>query len=157
MPNTTNAAPKGVIGKLLEIQTTGFEGLTKDSTNPHFRNTYISLGKLLDVVLPVLNAHGLLLVQTPSGDDAGVPTLKTSIIDAETQETIEGEVPLMLEKDNPQGLGSAITYARRYALMSMLGIVADEDDDGNKASPVRPAREVVNAPSKREKTREVLF
>lgn len=143
MPAITTS---GVVGKLHAIQTEGFEGLTKDAKNPHFRNTYISLGKLLDVVLPKLNAKGLVLFQTPSvlGFDNSKPSLKTAFVDVETGETVEGEVPLMLEKDNPQGLGSAITYARRYALMSMLGLVADEDDDGEKASPVR---EVVNKPA----------
>jgi len=137
MPTTT----KGVVGKLHEIQTEGIEGVTKDSRNPHFKNSYISLTKLLDVVLPVLTGKGLVLIQTPT-TVVGGPGLRTAIVDVDTGETVEGEVPLMLERDNPQGLGSAITYARRYALMSMLALVADEDDDGQAASPVR---EVVNA------------
>lgn len=145
MPTTT----KGLLGKLHEVQTEGIEGVTKDAKNPHFKNTYISLGKLLDAVVPVLTEKGLVLVQTPGGFN-GTPSLKTAIIDVETGETLEGECPLMLERDNPQGLGSAITYLRRYALMSMLGLVADEDDDGQKASPVRD-RKVVNKPDAGDK------
>ena len=137
MPTTT----KGLLGKLHEIQTEGIEGVTKDARNPHFKNSYITLSRLLEKVTPVLNAKGLLLIQTPTSI-MGEPGLRTAIVDVDTGETAEGEVPLMLEKSNPQGLGSAITYARRYALMSMLALVADDDDDGQAASPVR---EVVNA------------
>jgi len=140
MPTTT----KGIVGKLHEIQTEGIEGVTKDSKNPHFRNSYISLGKLLGAVLPALGAKELLLIQAPCLGTNDQPSLRTTIVDVTSGETVESEMPLMLERDNPQGLGSAITYARRYALMTILGLVADEDDDGEAASPVR-AREVVNS------------
>lgn len=130
--------------KLYEIQREGVGGLTKDSTNPHFKNTYISLGKLLDVVTPILNEKGVLLLQSPTELD-GAPALTTAFVDTTDGDSVESTVPLMLEKDNPQGLGSAITYARRYCIMSMLGLVADEDDDGEKASPRKAKREVVNS------------
>ena len=132
---------KDVYEALFEIQKEGIEGVTKDAKNPHFKNTYISLGKLLEVVRPILTAKGLLLVQTPTSVGP-VPALDTTLAHIESGSAISDSVPLMLEKDNPQGLGSAITYSRRYSLMSMLGLVADEDDDGEKASPRK--REVVN-------------
>jgi hypothetical protein len=143
---------KDVYEALLEIQTEGIEGVTKDAKNPHFKNTYITLGKLLEVVCPVLTSKGVLLTQTPTtvGGDGG-PGLWTSLTHLESGTSVDGKVPLMLEKNNPQGLGSAITYLRRYALMSMLNLVADEDDDGVAASPITPiippSREVVNAES----------
>lgn len=127
--------------ELLEIQREGIEGLTKDSKNPHFKNTYISLGKLMDKVLPVLNGHGIILTQAPS-ELFAAPALTTTLYHVESDTSITYTTPLMLEKDNPQGLGSAITYMRRYALMSILGLVADEDDDGEAASRGR----TVNVP-----------
>lgn len=144
---TSTSAGKGSVDiyeALLEIQTEGIEGVTKDAKNPHFKNTYITLGTLLDKVLPVLTAKGLVLTQTPCFvENVGPvsPALRTELTHVKSGTSVFGTVPLMLERDNPQGLGSAITYARRYALMSMLSLVADEDDDGQKASPVR---EVVN-------------
>lgn len=140
--------PKDIYEALLEIQTEGIEGVTKDATNPHFKNTYISLGKLLDKVLPVLNAKGLVLIQAPTSVGSE-PALDTTLAHVESGTAITAAVPLMLERDNPQGLGSAITYSRRYSLMSMLGLVADEDDDGEAASPRKAskAREVVNVGS----------
>ena len=79
------------------------------------------------------NKHGLIWVTLPvcRGD---VPVLHYRLIHAATGESIDGEMLLMLAKQDPQGQGSAITYARRYSLMAVLGLVADEDDDGNNAS-----------------------
>lgn len=126
-----------IYSALFDIQKQGIEGLTKDSTNPHFKNTYISLGKLIDTVAPILTDAGILLIQQPTTVD-GAPALRTVLYHTESGTSVEDTTPLMLEKDNPQGLGSAITYQRRYSLMSVLGLVADEDDDGNAAS--RPTR-----------------
>ena len=140
---------KDINEALLEIQTEGIEGVSKDAQNPHFKNTYITLGKLLEKVKPVLSSKGVMLVQIPVETLQGTPGLETMLYHPESNTRITGTSPLMLEKDNPQGLGSAITYLRRYSLMSILGLVADDDDDGEKASPrkakVPPSVEVVNA------------
>ena len=105
--------------------------LVKDSTNPHFKNTYVSLDRVLDTVQPVLRAHGLMVTQSPDRD-----VLTTRITLVENGESFVGEHPLVLERETPQAIGSAITYARRYALLAMLGLTADEDDDGVAASAV---------------------
>lgn len=102
-------------------------------------------------ILPLLNDTGLLLLQLPSvvGDPGPEPrpALTTRIEHVATGEFIEATTPLMLDRDNSQGLGSAITYTRRYALLSILGLVADQDDDGEKASKSsRKKPEVVNQP-----------
>jgi hypothetical protein len=138
---------KDIYAALLELQEKDIENITKNAKNPHFKNTYITLNKLLEVVRPVLTSKGVLLTQTPTTTSTGEPGLWTSLTHLESGTSIDGKVPLMLEKDNPQGLGSAITYLRRYALMSMLGLVADEDDDAQAASPVRA---VVNPGSRVE-------
>jgi ERF superfamily len=105
----------------------------KTSINPHFKNKFVSLDSLLGEVLPVLNKHGLVLLQLPTTVD-GHPALRTRIVHAESGEAVEDTMLLMAAKDDPQGQGAAITYARRYSLMSMLGLIADEDDDGNRAA-----------------------
>lgn len=112
----------------------------KDAINPHFKNTYISLDKLMDGLLPKLHEHGFVLLQGPDQTVHGQPAIKTQLIHAATGQSVEGLLPLVLDKDTSQAQGSAMTYARRYALMSLLGLVADEDDDGEKAS--KPKRTV---------------
>jgi hypothetical protein len=123
--------------------------LQKNAVNPHFKNSYISLDSLMEQVLPVLHKHDLLLLQWPTALDRNTsgdyvqlgtsPALRTKLVHIPTGDSCEDVMPLTLERDNPQGQGSAITYARRYALMSILGLVADEDDDGQAASPRRAA------------------
>jgi len=102
----------------------------KDSVNPAFRSKYADLGSVMDACLPALNKHGIAVIQPIIADDLG-RFVKTVLIH-ESGETLECSVPLIVGKQDMQGLGSAITYGRRYGLMSMAGI-APEDDDGNAA------------------------
>ena len=105
-----------------------------DSTNPHFKNRYASLAAIRKASLPVLSKHGLAIAQTINP---------------------EGLVTLLLHKSGgqlasihplpdvtavgPQKFGSALTYARRYSWQAIVGIAADEDDDGNAAQQAAPA------------------
>ena len=102
----------------------------KDSDNPHFKSKYADLAAVMDACLPALNRHGIAVVQPFVSSDFG-NAVKTVLIH-ESGETLECAVPLIVGKNDMQGLGSAITYARRYGLMAMAGI-APEDDDGNAA------------------------
>jgi len=111
--------------------------LHKDARNDHFRNEYVSLDSLMATVLPKLNAAGLVVLQLPTTLD-GQPALRTRLIHAESGEAIEDVMLLNAAKPDPQGQGSALTYARRYALAATLGLVADEDDDGNAGSAGAP-------------------
>jgi hypothetical protein len=88
---------------------------------------YVTLGTLMETVLPLLNKHGLVLTQNVTTLD-GHPALETVIFTP--VEKVNSTMLLMCKSDDPQSQGSAITYARRYALSAMLGIVGDEDDDG---------------------------
>ncbi len=94
----------------------------KDSKNPHFKNTYASLTQILSEVKPLLTECGLVLVQPISLEGVG-----TTIIDCETGEKIETIISLPSNL-NPQQLGSAITYFRRYTLASLLALEIDDDD-----------------------------
>ena len=101
--------------------------ITKDSKNPFFKSNYLSLNGLIDAVDDVLNKHNLILLQ-PILDSNVV----TKIVDIESNEEIISAIQLPSISD-PQKLGSAITYYRRYTLQSLLGLQA-EDDDGNSAT-----------------------
>lgn len=104
--------------------------ISKDQTNPFYEHKYADINTIIDMVKPILNDEGLLLLQPLSNID-GKPAIKTIIMckDGETSDTI-----VLPEDQNPQKMGSAITYFRRYALQSMLFMQA-EDDDGNAAAP----------------------
>jgi hypothetical protein len=100
--------------------------LTKDSKNPFFKSNYLSLNGLIDAVEEVLEKHELLLLQ-PIEDGKVI----TRILSTEKDGMVQSELSLPNIQD-PQKLGSAITYYRRYTLQSLLGLQA-QDDDGNKA------------------------
>ena len=105
----------------------------KNSDNPFFKSKYVELDDLLASVRPVLTQNGLSILQEPSSDGTNV-TIKTILLH-NSGEYIEFEaLALKPVKSDPQGLGSAITYGRRYALSSILGVAWNTDDDGNKAS-----------------------
>lgn len=107
--------------------------VAKDANNPFFKSKYAPLETILPAIKGPLKEAGLVFYQSPVTWD-NKPALLTCLLDIETGESIENTVPLILAKQDPQGVGSAITYMRRYALVSMLGLNCDEDDDGNAAS-----------------------
>ena len=124
--------------KLLEVQAEATGRLGFDASNPHFKSSYITLNKVLEVVTPLLRERGILLSQPLGalpGATGAVPALVTRFIDTESGEVFEDACPLVLEKHTPQGLGSAITYFRRYGILSALGLVGDADDDAEAAEP----------------------
>jgi hypothetical protein len=98
-----------------------------DKKNPHFGNKYASLAAMRESVVPALAKHGLALTQTTDFHD-GAFILRTTLRGPDG-EIIESTYPLPVAK--PQEMGSAITYARRYTMAALVGIAAEEDDDGN--------------------------
>lgn len=111
----------------------------KQANNPHFRSKYADLGSVMDACLPALNAAGIALIQ-PTGEDEHGRYVETVLVHGESGESVSCRVPLIVAKNDMQGYGSAVTYARRYGLMSMAGI-APEDDDGNAAAKAAPKKE----------------
>lgn len=106
----------------------------KDSNNPHFKSTYASLQSIADTARPILSKHGLAVIQTFERVEAGdVMHITTTLLHI-SGGAISGTLSLKPERANPQGIGSAITYARRYSLAAILGMVTDDDDDANAAS-----------------------
>lgn len=107
------------------------EGAKKDSTNPHFKSSYADLASVWDACRKALTGNGLSVVQGPMSDEGRVGV--TTMLMHSSGQWLESTFFMRPTKDDPQGAGSALTYARRYALAAMVG-VAPEDDDGNAAS-----------------------
>jgi hypothetical protein len=125
---------KSIASALVKAQKE-FGPALKTNTNPHFRSKYADLSACIEAVIDALNNNGIALIQSVHPDDKGV-TVETVFLH-ESGEKIEcGALHVPAAKHDPQGFGSALTYARRYSLMAACGI-APEDDDGNAASKPR--------------------
>jgi hypothetical protein len=143
----TNGA-KTLAEALLAVQSELPTAIHKDAENPHFRSRYVTLDGLLAVTRPALNKHGIVLMQWPERADDGELVLTTRLTHAAAGESHETSMVLLPPKGDPQGQGSAITYARRYSLMAILGLAADDDDDGNAGSNGERAEGPKRAPFK---------
>lgn len=108
----------------------------KDKTNPAFRSKYADLGACLEAVEDALLTNGIALIQETSLDETGV-TVETLFLHESGESMRCGKLHVPASKQDPQGYGSALTYARRYSLITACGI-APEDDDGNAASRKAP-------------------
>lgn len=112
-----------------------FAPALKTSTNPHFKSKYADLASCVEAVIDALNSHGIALLQKPHLCESGV-TIETVFVHESGEQLSGGVFHTPAQKNDPQGYGSAMTYARRYSLMAACGI-APEDDDGNSASRPR--------------------
>lgn len=111
---------------------------SKDAVNPHFKSKYADLTAIWEACREPLTSQGLSVSQIPVSGEPGYLSLMT-ILMHESGEFIGGVFSVRLQQESAQAMGSALTYARRYALSALVGIVADDDDDGNEASkPVAP-------------------
>lgn len=124
-------ANKLIFSALVKAQQ-AFTPALKDKTNPAFRSKYADLGACIEAVQDALNANGIALVQSTREDSTGV-TVETLFLHESGESWASGPLHVPASKQDPQGYGSALTYARRYSLMAACGI-APEDDDGNAAS-----------------------
>lgn len=109
----------------------GMGEVLKTATNPAFKTKYADLGAVIEAVLPALHSNGFALMQPPHSDGALVEV--ETLLLHESGGYVRSSLGLRPTKQDPQGIGSAVTYGRRYALQSIAGI-APEDDDGNAAS-----------------------
>lgn len=121
-------------------------GATKDKTNPAFKSKYADLGSVVDAIKPALGEHELSFMQIPHDADSAA-RIETILLHSSGEWMSLGIVTVPVTKLDAQGFGSALTYARRYGLLTAFG-VAPEDDDGNAAA--------ANAPAMRAPTSEEL-
>jgi len=126
--------------KELAIALSSFQGkmvaVKKDAINPFYKSKYATLDTIWETIRKPLSENGLSIAQTMA-TDGGKPMLETTLYHT-SGEWISGYQILNPVKDDPQSLGSAISYARRYSLSALLGIVSDEDDDANIATKPQP-------------------
>lgn len=154
-----NQSPE--INKLAEALAAAQSSLSaakKDAINPHYKNRYATLQAVWEAAREVLAPNGLSVAQTFAPTDGARLDLTTTLLHTSGQ-YITGTLSMQPQQATPQGIGSAITYARRYALAAILGIVTDDDDDGNEASrtngaqthsaPARTATPVIATPASR--------
>lgn len=115
------------------------EGALKDRNNPAFKSKYADLSSVVDAVKPALAKHSLFFVQMTHEQQGGV-CVETIVGHAEGEQFSFGKLFVPAGKQDAQGYGSALTYARRYSLMTAFG-VCPEDDDGNAAVQATPQRQ----------------
>lgn len=124
----------------------------KDSANPYFKSKYADLASVWDACRKELSDNGLSVVQVPEIADVAGDGFKikvNTLLMHSSGEWISGDLVMIPVKEDPQGVGSAITYARRYALSAFVGI-APEDDDGNAASGKGTTQAKLNVPRTEE-------
>jgi hypothetical protein len=105
-----------------------------DNENPYFSSRFASLKAVIEATIPVANKHGISVVQELKGKNHGTVAVVTHLIHDSGESLQFGPLTVLPTKLDPQGQGSAATYARRYHLMSVFGVVGEDDDDGNIAS-----------------------
>lgn len=138
-PPMTNAPNGQLLATALVKARSEIAAIAKDAVNPHFKSRYASLDTIIETVMPILNGHGLTVVQgvvVPDTDAAGklvAFTLRTTLLHV-SGESLSSDVVMPVAKSDPQGAGGALTYGRRYGLSALLALATDEDDDGNTAS-----------------------
>lgn len=112
----------------------------KDQTNPYFKSKYADLTGVIEACKDQLNSNGIAILQPIDGMEV------ETILIHESGEFFSSKTPIVVKAPNdPQALGSAITYAKRYGLQSMVLLPA-EDDDGNSAAP-KPVTQVATQPA----------
>ena len=137
------AIPKTIAAAFVKAQA-AFGPALKTSDNPHFRSKYAGLDACIEAVVGALHANGIALMQRNVPCESGV-SIETILLHASGETISGGILHVPASKQDAQGYGSALTYARRYGILTLCGI-APEDDDGNAASkpatykaPARPA------------------
>ena len=113
-------------------------GAVKNAANPHYRSSYANLEAVWDAIREPLSSNGLAVIQTTSANPAtGQLELVTTLAHSSGQ-FIEGRFPIMAAKPDAQGVGSATTYARRFALAAIVGVYQTDDDAEAASRPTIP-------------------
>lgn len=117
---------------------------SKDRLNPHFKQSYATLASVWEACRVALTKNGISVVQSPTAN--GAQLTLTTVLMHKSGQWFRDTLSLTARDASPQSVGSAITYARRYALAAMVSVAPDDDDDGNSAQPAPQAARVYEAP-----------
>lgn len=123
-----------------------FKPVAFDRSNPHYKSKYASLSAIEEMIKAPLESNGLSIIHILNNNDKGDLVLET-VLGHVSGQWIASEFRLLLSKQDMQGLGSAVTYAKRYALSALLNVSSDEDDDGNAAVAKPSAKKTSTPPS----------
>ena len=115
----------------LSLAQAEMQSAIKDKVNPFFKSKYADLGSVWDAARPVLGKHGLCVMQTTEMQGDKIVMITT--LAHSSGQWIKSHLPLFLSKMDSQGIGAAMTYLRRYSLSALVGVVCDDDDDGETA------------------------
>jgi hypothetical protein len=130
-----------LLQKLIEFRKK-VKSIKKDATNPFYKSKYSTLACVIDTIEEALNEAGIGYIQIPESGK-----LTTTIYNADDTTDIKScSIELILEKPDMQKLGSALTYARRYGLTTILGL-KEEDDDANSAANLNNHTEIIQKKS----------
>jgi len=129
-----------------------FTTVEKNAKNPHFNSKFAPLDSIIEMIRPILPKHGLAVVQFTDIPESGNGVIIETIITHESGQYISGRLGMPTVKQDPQGYGSSITYGRRYALGAALGIVSDEDVDGNQPEGAEKQTRAQQRPQQGAKT-----
>lgn len=117
------------------------EAAAKDGTNPHFKSTYATLASIWAACRAALSKNEIAVIQAPVLDEKGGQLILRTTLMHSSGEQWHGVMPVQAAQNaTAQQMGSALTYARRYSLASMVGVAPDDDDDGNAATTAPPAK-----------------
>lgn len=151
----------GIIPALIKTQGE-LQGIAKEGKNPAFKSRYVTLDSILDALRPVLARHGLVLFQSSIENQEPGLCVESKIMHT-SGEWVSNSLTIPVMQQTAHGIGSALTYGRRYTISALLAISADEDEDGNAAVGKQPQASPQNAqpaplpprPLKRPYTQEV--
>jgi hypothetical protein len=130
----TTSETIGAIAPALIKAQSQMQGISKEGKNPAFKSKYVTLDSILDTLRPILTSNGLMLTQGSQEPQAMQAVTVESRIIHTSGEWISTTVTIPVTKPDAHGLGSALTYGRRYSVSALLAISADEDDDANGAA-----------------------
>jgi hypothetical protein len=140
-----------IYAALIEVQKE-IENPQNTATNPFFKSKYAPLPEILNYVRPILNKHGLLLIQDTGSCEGNTPFVRTSIVHVETGESLRTEkLGSPLKKKEAQGVGASITYLRRFQLVSLLAISGEDDLDGEQGISSNNKKSTDNKPKGKPK------
>ena len=129
----TSSETIGAIAPALIKAQSQMQGISKEGKNPAFKSKYVTLDSILDTLRPILTSNGLMLTQGSQQPETMQSVTVESRIIHTSGEWISTTVTIPVTKPDAHGLGSALTYGRRYSVSALLAISADEDDDANGA------------------------